>query len=85
MADLEEIWRYALNTWSEKQADAYHADVVAAFEGIATGRKIGRPVDVRPGYLKYGVGSHFIYYRQSDAEIVVIRILHQRMDVGRHI
>ncbi|GLS22564.1 hypothetical protein GCM10007874_55820 [Labrys miyagiensis] len=40
---------------------------------------------IRPGYLKYGVGSHFIYYRQFDAETVVIRILHQRMDVGRHI
>jgi toxin ParE1/3/4 len=30
-------------------------------------------------------GSHVIYYRKSDIDIDIIRILHQRMDVSRHL
>jgi len=62
-ADLEEIWLYTLRNWSLEQADSYHRDLVAATEGLATGRKLGRTVDIRPGYLKYAVGAHVVYFR----------------------
>jgi toxin ParE1/3/4 len=84
-ADLEEIWLYTFKTWSLEQADAYHSDIVAAFEGLAAGSKVGRPVDVRDGYFKYAVGSHLVFYRQSDFSIDVVRILHQRMDTSAHL
>jgi len=43
-------------------------------------------VSVRDGYFKAMVGLHMIYFRESDdGLIVVIRILHQSMDVGRHL
>ena len=83
--DLEEIWRYTVENWSVKQAAAYHADILDAFEGLASGLKVGRRADIREGYFKYAVGSHLIYYRQQDSEIAIIRILHQRMDVSRHL
>jgi len=83
--DLEEIWRYTVQTWTVKQAEAYHADILDAFEGLASGLKVGRRADIRKGYFKYLVGSHVIYYRQQDMEIVIIRILHQRMDVSLHL
>lgn len=84
-ADLEAIWRYTVENWSVKQAETYHADILDAFEGLASGLKLGRHADVREGYFKYAVGSHMIYYRQLDTEIAIIRILHQRMDVSRHL
>jgi len=84
-ADLEGIWLYTLRNWSMEQADSYHRDRVAALEGLATGRKLGRKVDVRPGYLKYAVGEHVVYFREDDAGIVVVRVLHGRMDVRRHL
>lgn len=84
-ADLEEIWFYTSENWSEEQADRYHAEIVMAFEGLVRGTKKGRRVDVREGYFKYAVGSHFVYYRLSDATVDVVRILHQRMDVERHL
>jgi toxin ParE1/3/4 len=68
-----------------EQADSYHRDLVAALEGLATGRKVGRKVDVHPGYLKYAVGAHIVYFREVDAGIVVVRVLHGRMDVRRHL
>ncbi|WP_455153809.1 type II toxin-antitoxin system RelE/ParE family toxin [Brucella anthropi] len=36
------------------------------------------------GYLKYAVVSHVIYFREHENTLLVVRILHGRMDVGRH-
>ncbi|MDK4714736.1 type II toxin-antitoxin system RelE/ParE family toxin [Rhizobium sp. CNPSo 4039] len=85
VADLEGIWRYTVENWSARQAEIYHAEIVEAFEGLASDLKNGRPADVRDGYFKYAVGSHVIYYLLRDGEIAIIRILHRRMDVGRHL
>jgi len=85
LADLEMIWSWTAQRWSVEQAESYHAALVAAFEGLARGAKKGRPVDIRAGYCKYAVGAHLVFYRQSSAGIDVIRILHQRMDVDRHL
>ncbi len=79
-ADLEEIWLYTFKEWSREQADTYYAGFVAAFEGLALGEKIGRPVDARDGYFKCAVGSHCVFYRQSASGLEIARILHQRMD-----
>ena len=84
-ADLEDIWRYTARTWSGGQAERYHASIVASFEGLADGSKQGRAVDVRDGYMKYAVGSHLIFYRVTDLGIDVVRVLHRRMDVDRHL
>ncbi|MGX1742375.1 type II toxin-antitoxin system RelE/ParE family toxin [Bosea sp. NPDC055353] len=85
VADLERIWSWTARRWSTEQAESYHAGLVAAFDGLSRGRKEGRAVDVRGGYFKYAVGSHLIFYRLSAIGVDVIRILHQRMDVERHL
>ena len=80
--DLEEIWLYTFEHWSVEQADRYQNQIIAVIGELAAGGKTGRPVHVREGYYKYPVGSHFVFYRLSDASLDVIRILHQRMDVA---
>ena len=84
-ADLEQIWLYTSRNWSPEQADTYLAGIMAAFAGLAAGNRKGRPVLVREGYLKYAVGSHLVFYRESDTTMDVIRILHQRMDVENYL
>lgn len=84
-ADLEDIWLYTAKRWSLEQAESYHATIITAFEGLVAGTKRGRSVDIREGYFKYSVGSHLVFYRQSDVSIDIIRVLHQRMDVERHL
>lgn len=53
---------------------------MTAFDDLASGRRNGKPVVVRVGYLKYACGSHIIYYR-LDNGLEIVRVLHQRMDV----
>lgn len=83
-ADLEDIWRYSAERWSVDQANRYIALMIEAFDDLASERRKGRPVDVRPDYLKCACGSHMIYYRVAEG-VDIVRILHQHMDVDRHI
>lgn len=84
-ADLEEIWSYSVETWSWQQAEIYHNDIIGVMQDLALRLRTGRQLDVRDGYWKYPVGSHVVFYRQLERGIEVIRILHQRMDVARHL
>ena len=41
---------------------------------------------IRPGYLKLAAGSHTLFYRLTDdRQVDVVRVLHQRIDVDRHL
>lgn len=84
--DLAHIWRHTARKWSVVQAENYQDDLAAAFEGLALGAKIGRPVEVRrKGYLKYVTGSHVIYFRDAGPEIIIVRILHGAQDAEWHL
>lgn len=53
---------------------------------LADGSKRGRQIEqIKPGYLCLSCGSHYIIYKQSAAGIAIIRILHQRMKLSRHL
>jgi toxin ParE1/3/4 len=84
--DLEAIWHFTFQNWSKDQADRYYAEIVDAFGDIANGAREGRPVvGLRAGYLSLTCGSHFIIYARRKRMVEIIRILHQRMNIGRHL
>jgi toxin ParE1/3/4 len=81
--DLDDIWTFTRDNWGSKQARQYIRSVRDACEALAQGRKRGRSIDrTRAGYFRLAVGSHVLFYRleEQTASVVVIRILHQRMD-----
>ena len=84
-ADLEQIWIHTAKNWSIEQADTYHKNLVAAFEGLATGAKRGRPTDVLPNFQKYLCGSHMVYFLDFPDRLDVIRVLHQRQDAHQRL
>jgi toxin ParE1/3/4 len=85
IADIEAIWDYSAEIWGPDQDDRYTDEIRDACHALAAGRKTGRLVDVRPGYLKYTTGSHVIYFKDQMDRLEVIRILHGRQDVERHL
>lgn len=85
-ADLDAIWTYTLEQWGEAQAIRYIRDIQVACSGLAEGRLSGRSAEnIRPGYFKAVCGTHLIFYRFTVEALIVIRILHQRMDIDRHL
>lgn len=84
--DLSQIWDYSEEQWGRRQAESYVEDVRAAIERLAADPDRGRPCDdIRDRYRRYPTGRHVIFYVVDEVGIDVIRILHQRMDVGRHL
>ncbi len=84
--DIDDIWNYTVEHWGERQAEIYIRLVKAAVEAVVKDPKVGRTCDdVRLGYRRYPVGSHVLFYRVTAEAIVVVRILHRRMDVERHL
>lgn len=85
-ADLDDIWEFTEATWNADQAEKYLRDIGQAFNTIAADPRRGQDAgDIRAGYRKYATGSHVIFYRVVDDRVDVVRILHARMDFGRHL
>ena len=83
--DVEDIWRSTAKQWSPVRANLYIRDFLAAFADLASGDRVGSPVLPGQDYYRLLVGSHLILYRASATRIDVIRILHQSMDLPRHV
>lgn len=81
--DLNNIWNYTYENWSENQADKYYATIKFACKGIGENPEIGKEYDgISTNLLGFKYGKHIIFYHAiSKNEIEVIRILHERMDL----
>ena len=85
-ADLEGIWDYSERRWGTAQAERYIRQLIDSVKFVATDPRRGRRCgDIRPGYFKYPVGSHVLFYKLALEGIDVVRILHGRMDFDRHL
>lgn len=85
ISDLGDIWDYTAEQWGLDQAERYIDQIRDACDGLAIGERQGRIVDAGEGYLKYTVMRHLVFFREVDAGIAVIRVLHQRMDPDQHL
>ncbi|QRR11759.1 type II toxin-antitoxin system RelE/ParE family toxin (plasmid) [Burkholderia sp. MS455] len=83
--DLEDIWAYTFERWSLELAEHYVGELAAAFDRLAAGEWVGRSSRAGDGCRRYPVGSHVVFYRETTETLDVIRVLHQRMDVDRHL
>jgi toxin ParE1/3/4 len=83
--DLEEIWTYTVRRWGIDQVALYTSQIGRDVAMLAAQPTMGRACpDIRAGYYKYPTGSHVLFYRVIAGGIDVVRILHERMDFGRH-
>ncbi|MEO6824623.1 MAG: type II toxin-antitoxin system RelE/ParE family toxin [Nitrosospira sp.] len=84
--DLESIWVYTRQQWGMAQADQYIEILIEIFTKLANSPDIASVCDhIRSGYRRYGVARHILYFRTTDYGIVIVRILHDRMDASRHV
>lgn len=81
--DLDDIWNYTFDEWSENQADKYYLLLLNSCQEIAENPDFGKKYNnVTDRLLGYKSNKHIIFYRIiSNDEIEVIRILHGRMDL----
>lgn len=85
--DLNRIWNYTFDKWSEKQADNYFGLLLETCHDIAKNPDSGKNYEgIAAGLLGQKVNRHIIFYRKPDPQFVEItRILHERMDLKSRI
>lgn len=84
--DLDEIWAHTVTQWGIEQAESSTRHLEQDIETLAAQPSIGgASPEIRAGDCKYPSGSHLQSYRRTGDGIDIVRSLHQRMDLGRHI
>ena len=84
--DFIGILRYTGEAWGHDQLVAYRDKLDGALQAIARNPALGhRRDDLPTTHQAYLVGSHVIVYRVEAGSVGVVRILHQRMSLPRHV
>ncbi len=81
--DLNQIWNYTLEAWSENQADLYFNLIMNSCKELSLNPLIGKSYEIiDSSILGFNTGKHIIFYRiLTDSEIEIVRILHGMMDL----
>lgn len=84
--DLVDIYAYSVAAFGEKKADEYLLSLRDCFLRLATSPSLARSADkIRPGYFRFQHASHVVFFVRIQDGIRVMRVLHHRMDIKRHI
>lgn len=83
--DLEDIWYYGCLHFGEEQADRYINQISGIFQ-VMSDNNIGTPrPELGEDICALPVERHMLYFIQTDKDIIIIRILSQYQDAGRHL
>ena len=85
VGDLNGIWLYSAEVWSERQADAYYFNLLQCCQMLAEQPHLGMErKEIRPGIWSFRAEKHVLLYTKlEDHRIQVVRILHTRMDIQK--
>ena len=84
--DLESVWLYTLSQWGHEQTGKYIDDLATAFDLLTANPRLGKSCEnIRPGYRRYPVLRHVIYYREVGYGIEIVRVLHDHQLAARHL
>lgn len=86
--DLIDIYMYSASRHGTLQADAYQTRLQKACSALAERSDLGRHCpELFPGVHRFNCQSHIVFYETLDSpdhSIEIVRVLHERMDPGRH-
>jgi len=85
-ADLKSIARYSEREWGNARKKQYLAAIRARFSALRHRPEIGVVRrDIGAGYRSLPIGRHLVFYRIGSDAVVIVRVLHQRMDATLHL
>lgn len=80
--DLRDIARYTQSKWGKVQRRKYMALMNEAFQSLVTNPLLCvERKEFKPPVRIHHVGRHLIIYLQTDGGILIVRILHDNMDL----
>tara|TARA_Y100001949_G_scaffold166986_1_gene164216 strand:+ start:284 stop:577 length:294 start_codon:yes stop_codon:yes gene_type:complete len=84
--DVIKIYQDTAKQWGINQADKYDSGLVNTLKLLQNNPYLGRDrSDIHKGYHHFKYERHIIFYKIRQHDLLIIRILHERMDAVRHI
>jgi toxin ParE1/3/4 len=86
--DFTSIWNYTFKTWSERQADEYYEMLISACRRTLVSSLVPARLyaEISPDLYGVKAGHHLIFFKTiTDGDVLIVRILHERMDIKRHL
>jgi toxin ParE1/3/4 len=84
--DLKDIFRYTVRAWGRPQAEKYAEQLKQHVTKIAQDMVLSRPVqNGRPNVRQSMVGRHIVIFEKGEDHLLIIRVLHEAMDIPNHI
>lgn len=84
--DLEEIGAYTGREWGLRQKSEYLGRIRDKLIALRDHPMAGAPRDdIAEGLRACIVEKHIVFYRDTETALLIVRILHQRMDPPRHL
>lgn len=85
-SDTEQILRYTLEKWGPKQAARYAAQLETCLDKIVAQKVDGRSFSKRnPEVLTHHCEHHYIFFIRHGGIPLILAILHESMDLVRHL
>lgn len=82
--DFVDILHFTVKTWGQKQLQIYGNEINSMSLAILNNPQLGRQRDDLPStHRAITVEDHPIVYRVRVKDIAVVRLLHQRMNIGK--
>ena len=86
ITDLENIFEYSIKKFGIFRAEQYILELNETFTHLAEEPKIGKNYShVKPELMSFPIVSHRVFYKHTNIQLIIIRILHKSMDVIRHL
>lgn len=86
--DFDQILDYTMVTWGESQFRKYRDLMFEASAAVTDDPFLVKSKardDLYQGIRTFPVGRHFLIYRISQRDVIVVRILHQQMNLPEHL
>ena len=84
--DFAVIYEYTLLNFGALQADIYTDDLDRTFQLLSGSPSMGWECpEIAVGVRRHDHQKHAIFYRQREHDVFVMRVLHQRMGIWRHL
>ena len=85
-ADLSRIYEYSILNFGLKQAREYLTGLHERFETLAESPMQGRSAsELSPDLRRLERESHVVFYVPTAKGVRIVRVLHQSMDMKRHL
>jgi toxin ParE1/3/4 len=80
--DLQKIVRYTVKEWGKSQAKTYVENLQLIAARIADNPMQGKNrSELRKGLYSFPYANHSLFYTETLKGIVIVRVLHKKMDI----